>query len=287
MTTNSRDITRAILISLVFVFITDSVFAGSEGGRSGATVDAALTFNICDAGGGTWRYSGEVAVWNESAIDTIGLAVAIDIQKKPSGGGFYESVYGELSSVDEIAAGTTEETAATFPFRIFGVPLSGEIRSVASVWILNHSGSFGLPKGVEPKVTWLDEVGPCEVACGCTYSQDYWGQLDVIWPAGYDRDDPFFLSGQAWQFYLDNPSDNSYDILAGEYIAFVLNQANGSCVPTGIETTIGQATAWLLANGPDVCPSSSSCDAQRNWARSLAAYNLGIYPGGPGNCGEF
>jgi hypothetical protein len=263
-------------------------FAGSVAaqGRSGTTLAAVKTIDICDPGDSVnWRYSGEIALWNEGAIDTLGLAIQDCIQNKTGSGQFVDTYCAAISVSQQIPAGTTEGTAFSFPYSFLAPPLSGDIRNIARVTITNHSGSLGTPKGPEPKATWLGEVEPCPVTCTCTLSQGYW-KTHSDWPAPYSPTNTFFLSGQTWQYYLDQPGGNGYNILAVQYIAAVLGKANGSCVPDGIQGVIDEATAWLQANGPIACPSPSSCGTQKNWGKILEDYIQGIYPGSPGHCGE-
>ena len=277
---------KVVLVFLIAVALAAlPASAGPTGGKNGTTLAAVKTIDICDAGDGQWRYSGEVSVWNEGAVATSGLAIQDCIQNKT--GTLFVDVYCNNLSVSEIAAGTTEGTATTFSYSFLAAPLSGDIRNAARLTILNHSGSLGIPKGPEPKATWLGEVGPCPVECGCTFSQGYWGNKpDVIWPAPYDRNALFFLSTNTWQYYLDNPGGNGYNILAVQYIAATLDQANGSCVPSGVQDVLTMATAWLNANGPGACPKASSCGVQKDWAKILDDYIQGAYPGSPGHCGE-
>jgi len=276
---------KVILVLLVAVALAAVPASAAGGGKNGTTLAAVKTIDICDAGDGNWRYSGEVAAWNEGVLATSGLAIQDCIQS--NGSGQYADAYCINLSVSEIPAGTTAGTATSFPYSFLAAPLTGDIRNTARITILNHSGSIGTPKGPEPKATWLGEVALCPVDCGCTFSQGYWGNKpDVIWPTGYNRDDLFFLSGQTWQYYLDNPGGNGYNILAVQYIAAVLDQANGSCVPAGVQDTLTMAAAWLSVNAPTACPSPSSCGPQKDWGKILDDYIQGAYPGSPGHCGE-
>ena len=77
-----------------------------------------------------------------------------------------------------------------------------------------------------------------------------------------------------------------YYILAVQYIGAVLNAANGSPVPQGIQDTLNLATNWFNANAPGACTTGPSCGDQKTWAGILESYNLGTYPGSPGHCDE-
>jgi hypothetical protein len=252
---------------------------------SGTTLAAVKTIDICDAGNGAWRYSGDIALWNEGAIDTVGLAIQDCIQYKTGGGKFSDAYCADISVSQQIPAGTTSGTAISFPYSFLAAPLSGDIRNIARVTITNHSGSLGKPFGPEPKATWLGEVGPCTVECGCTLSFGYWRNHSE-WPVPDSPTDLFFSSGQTWQYYLDNPGGNGYNILAVQYIAALLDKANGSCVPTGVQEILDDATAWFNANGPSACPLAKDCGVQKDWGKILDDYIQGIYPGSPGHCGE-
>jgi hypothetical protein len=279
--------------------------AQKSGGKSGTTLAAVKTLDICDNGDGTWTYSGEIALWNEGAIDTVGLAITDCIQNKV-GSGQFQDVYCTTTfepALHEIAKGTTQLTASTFKYSIEATPLlEGYIRNVARVTITNHSGSLGTPKGPEPKDTWTGEVLPCPTECGCTYTQGYWGSKPgVVWPAPYDRNAPFYLSGLTWQEILDGTAGgNGYFILAHQYIAAVLNKSSDACVPDGIQGILDEAEAWFAVNtqgtdkigtGKDAIPATGcyvggSCGTQKDWGAILDDYNNGVYPGSPGHCSD-
>jgi hypothetical protein len=155
------------------------------------------------------------------------------------------------------------------------------------ITILNHSSSLGVPKGPEPRATFLGSVQPCPTPGGCVYTQGYWGNKpDIVWPAPYSRIDTFFLSNQTWQGVMDTPvsASQGYYQLAHQYIAAVLNKADNAPVPAGIQTTLDQAFAWLTLYGPSACFAGGSCGMQKDWAATLDLYNNGVYPGGPSHC---
>lgn len=274
------------------VLFTPSTFAAPPKPQSGTTLAAYKTLDICEVTPETenapavWYYSGVIAVWNEGAVPTEGLAIVDVIQNKLSGP-TWNPAYSVSITLEPavIPAGTTREEATVFTYGYEGPALLGDIRNVVTVTITNHSGSLGTPKGPEPKATWNGLVVPCE-ALGCTYTQGYWDDKpDVVWPDGYLRDAIFFLSGQTWQDVLDTPvGGNGYYILAYQYIAAVLNKANGAFVPQGVQNTLVLAQTWFSVNGPSACPSGSSCGLQKGWAAVLDLYNKGLYPGGPLHC---
>jgi hypothetical protein len=253
-------------------------------GKNGTTLAASKTIDICQLADGSWHYSGEVSVWNEGAVATVGLAIQDCIQNKTDSGPFVDTYCGNLS-VTEIPAGTTEPNATVFPYSFDAAPLDPYIRNVARVTILNHSGSIGIPKGPQPRATWTGLVEACVTECGCVLTQGYWKTHPESWPEGFPTDAAFYLSGNTWMGVLNTePAGNKYYNLAHQYIAATLNQASGACVPSGVQDVLDLATAWLAANAPSACPLPSSCGLQNTWAGILDDYNNGLYPGGPAHC---
>jgi hypothetical protein len=262
---------------------------------NGTTLAAYKTIDICVVDANTWKYSGEVAVWNEGAVDTQGLKICDYIQKKNISGPNWTTVFGkdEIGGGAVIAAGTTQQTATAFPYSFQGAPITSvDIRNVADVTILNHSGHLGTPFGPSPKATYAGPIPPpaCPKPCGCTYTRGYWGNKPgVVWPAPYDRGAAFYYSGLTWQQIVTAPgSGNGYYILGPQFVAATLNVANGACLPDGVKTTLQLAQNWLnnSANTPATCSAKGSCGLQKDWAKVLDDYNNGIYPGGPAHCGD-
>ena len=262
-------------------------------GQNGTTLAASKTIDICSLDDQTWLYSGEVSVWNEGVLDTVGLAIKDCIQHKITGK--FADVYCAASfdpAPTSIPAGTTKETATVFKYTITGAPLPGDIRNAAAVTILNHSGSLGKAKGPEPKATWNNGAPPpCDFTpdgLGCTLTQGYWGNKPgVTWPGENQRADPFFASGYTWQQILDaSAGGNGYIILAKQYIAAVLNHENGAHVPSGVQGVLDFATGFFSGTTTPglACPSPSSCGPQKTWGAILDSYNNGEYPGGPLHC---
>jgi hypothetical protein len=286
-----RNVGVAGLAALAILFGTMAVPAFAA---PGTTLAAEKTLDICVVGEGIWRYSGEIAVWNSGAVDTSGLAIKDCIQNKGSGplwtNAYCDPTFQPDPTNYPIEKGTTLETATIFKYSLEGAPLPGDIRNDAKVTILNHSGHVGTPWGPEPKATWTGGTPKaCEQECGCTYTQGYWGNKPgVVWPGPYDRNATFYQSGQTWQQVLDtsvNVSQGYYQ-LAHQYIAAVLNFANGACQPQGVKDVLNDASNWLTNNAPSACTAKGSCGQQKDWAAELATYNEGTYPGGPSHCGD-
>ena len=299
------------LVTLVGAAVVLAVLSPSPAmaaGKAGTTLAAYKTVDICELPNGDWQYSGEIAVWNEGSVETQGLAIQDCIQNKTGAGPFVDAYC--AASFDPpltaIPPGTSQLTAITTRYTIVGPALAGYIRNRAHLTIRNHSGALGTPKGPEPKATWLGTavpLCPVERTCGCTYSQGYWGSKPgVVWPADFDRNAPFYLSGLTWQQVLDTPAGgNGYFILAHQYIAAVLNKASGSCVPTGIDDTLELAEEWFQGHSQGVpeikdkgktiqaaagCYVNGSCGPQKNWGAIVEDYISGAYPEAPGHCGD-
>lgn len=287
--------------TLVVVLITILVLAGTSfagNPKSGTTLAGYKTIDICylpaedGSDSGTWRYSGVISVWNQGAVDTVGFTLTDFVEYK-TGNTWRKGFDVPITYSGEIPAGTTQTTALTFPYSMDYTALPGTIRNNATLTILNHSGYIGTPFGPNPKATFAGTVNACVVDLGCTLTQGYWGTLGPdenphTWPAPYDRSATFFLSGQTWQQVMDTPVNVSqgYYQLAHQYIAAELNEANGAYVPQGVQATLDLASAWLGANGPSACTANGSCGTQKDWAATLDLYNNGLYPGGPGHCGD-
>jgi len=111
---------------------------------------------------------------------------------------------------------------------------------------------------------------------GCTYTQGYWKNHPSAWPAGYSPNATFFSSEQTWLEVLwTPPRGDEYYILAHQYIAAVLNVANGATAPDSVQAAIDAATAYFQG-------ASASRDQVLAWADTLAQFNEGYL--GPGHC---
>jgi hypothetical protein len=292
-------LTATLAIGLLSgVFVAQAAAAG----KSGTTLAAVKTLEICEVSPATdtalavWRYYGEIAIWNQGAVITQGLAIDDEIQTKCGSGQFanlYQVPQANFTPAPHNAvAGTTQVTADLYTYFVDANAVPGcDIRNVANITITNHSGQTGA-FGPSPKSTWTGGTPPpCELPTGgCVYTQGYWGNKpDVVWPSPYDRNAAFYLSLQTWQQVLDTPVNVSqgYYQLAHPYIAAVLNVENGAPVPSGLlQDVLNQADNWLTNNGPSACTANGSCGTQKDWAKILDSYNNGLYPGGPVHCGD-
>ena len=273
----------AIWLASTAIVCADSAFAQS---KNGTTLAASKTIEVCSVSADTWRYSGVVSLYNEGAVATQGLVINDRIQNK-TGITWVDVQTAFSAEVPSIPAGTTYATAIKFPYVIEGAAVSGLIRNVATITITNHSGSMGIPKGPEPKATFMGTVAPCDIVAGCTRTQGYWGNKpDVVWPAPYDRDAYFYLSALTWQQVMDMPVNTAtgYYQLAHQFIAASMNKASGASVPPGVQQVLDMSEAWLSATPKESCADKSSCGLQKTWAITLDTYNNGKYPGAPAHC---
>jgi hypothetical protein len=305
----------------------------AQKGKNATTLAASKTLDICEvtpatsSTPATWRYSGVVSVWNEGVLATEGLQITDCIQLWAGKKGFvdYAGTCDAFVNADnvQIPAGTTQPNATVFFYEAEAPAVTVDVRNIARVKILNHSGSVGKPTGPEPKFTWAGGTVPsCVVDCGgpfvrcdvprcslfpgltpncnreCTYTQGYWGSGinganadndKHPWPSPYSRTAIFFNSTMTWQQVLDSDvsGGNAYFNLAHQYIAAVLN-AKTEVVPSGVQATITLATAWFenVANTPTSC-AAGQCGLQVTWAGTLDTYNNGIYStASPPHCAD-
>jgi hypothetical protein len=314
-------------------------FAGPR--ANGTTLAASKDLNICrvndngtpdDPSNDTWRYYGNISVWQEGAVPTVGLAINDCIQFKAfdSSGQFQNSACAvvDVSADPFIPAYTPLESAYTYPYEIEGPALNGYIRNSATVTITNHSGHLGVPWGPNPKFTYVGPLGLDVPACdlglpgGCAYSWGYWknhrpgGNIEQSWPSPYLPTDTFFYATKngaciancgsppnddvfvqlpaTWADMLDHSvAGNAYYKLAHQYIAAVLNVANGATAVSGITGPGGileLATNWFNTSTNTVasCQGGSLCGTQGSWAGLLELYNTGGYAAasGPAHCGD-
>lgn len=274
----------AIVVGMILVAVPS--FA-QKSGKNGTTLAGSKTVDICSVSDTLWRYSGDVSVWNEGALDTSGLMVNDCIQTKGANGKFADVpslCASNLNGGVQIPAGTTLQTATTFQYEVYGPPIFGYIRNSATIKILNHSGSIGKATGPEPKATFVGDVAPCSTPCGCARSHGYWKTHPEAWPAGHSPSDPFYLSGVTWGDVLDYAGPNGYYILGRQYAAAILDGATGACVPDGVQDVLDLSSGFFIANTPAACPLNSSCGLQKTWAGTLDDYVTGQYPGGPAHC---
>jgi len=121
---------------------------------------------------------------------------------------------------------------------------------------------------------------PCPVpppSVGCVLTQGFWKTHPNAWPAGYSPSSTFFLSEKTWLEVLwTAPRGDAYYILAHQYIAAVLNVANGATPPAEVSDVIDAATAWFGSHSPGVPASSPEGQTLIQWAEVLEAFNEGM-----------
>jgi hypothetical protein len=259
-------------------------------GKSGTTLSASKTIDICVQRNGQWRFSGVITVTNGGDKATEGLTITDWVEWK-KGDMDWEKLCDAVvnGSPGEIPAGETR----TFEYACVSWPpavSNPAIRNQALVTITNHSGKPGQAFGPNPKASWEGALPPpaCRENLGCTYTQGYWKNHATNWPTGYEPSALFYSSGQTWLqvLWTEPKGGNAYYILAHQYIAAVLNKANGAYVPAEIQSILTSAASWFSTSNPSSCAEKGSCQPQKNWAAVLDTYNRGEYPGGPPHCGD-
>lgn len=305
--TNSSKWTVSIALGMTAMLAASSSSLAESKGKNGTTLAASKTLEICvvkDSDPTTWRHFGEIAVWNEGAVETEGLTISDLIEQKQPSGNLWNLLCENATITPQpitIPPGTTQQTALVFKY-LCEAPagtLTEDVRNTAKVKITNHSGQIGKPFGPEPKATVLAAELPSLPFCdeggdGCVHTIGYWGTHHDAWPAGYSPDNPFFTSGYTWGELLppSNEGDNSngYIQLARQYIAATLNLASDASMPSGLETdTYNPATNYFnttTVTAEEACPNPSNCGTQKTWASQLDTYNNGNYPDGPAHCSD-
>jgi hypothetical protein len=204
-------------------------------GANGTTLAAIKTIGICDTADGQLIY-GEISVWNEGVVDTVGLAISDVIQRKVGKNWVPVCTPTIGEPITEIPAGTTLDTATIYHYSC-NLPAgtispTDLIKNTASITILNHSGSLFKAKGPSPSATWNGEFHclPPE-GCVCPLSMGYWGNPD------HGADTRIILAEGAQQ--------DAKVRLANQYYAALDNIANGACLPADLDQTLADAAALL------------------------------------------
>ncbi len=273
-------------------------------GSSGATLQADKTLDICLNNDGTWTYSGAVAVWN-TGTNAATACLINDVIETKVGNQPFTTKIPVLTNVvcpDTIPGGTTQQGAFVTLYSVSGAALSGTIRNNAKVTIANHSG--GRTNGPNPKATYTGSIPPpaCGGDCGCALTQGYWKNHtdDPAWLTAnlsvFDTNSSGSGADEALAILLTEPQfGDAWIILAHQYIAYLLNVANGACTPDGLVGLNGPVTkaGTFFSTYPDHASclatkggNSNPCGAPVADACVLDVYNHGEYPEGPSHCVE-
>ena len=141
---------------------------------------------------------------------------------------------------------------------------------------------------------------------GCTLTQGYWKTHSEFGPAPEDEDwyligdfdgdgteegpnEAFYLSGQTWyQVFWTKPAGNAYYTLAKQYMAALLNIANGADSPANVDAAIAAADTLFETYTPAQIGALKGNKQPRpqfiSAAGTLGSYNEGLI--GPGHCDE-
>jgi hypothetical protein len=269
---NCRRISARVLVLLPFLFALQHSHAQPAAPAVSSTLDVCV-----DETTGKWRYSGVVTVLGKG--DPAALAVGYRVQNAVNRDGYADAlvlpkVAGTERGIVDPATGAT-----TFLFSADAAPLIlGTLRNATSVQ--SGMGATTYAAGA----AYAAQVCGCPVI-GCVRTQGYWkSKPGVVWPAPYDRDAQFFLSGLTWQQLFNTPPrGNAYIILAHQYMAARLNTAVPTSAPAGVQAVYFAAQEWFASATLDTCP-NGGCALQKTWAATLDTYNNGLYPGAPQHC---
>jgi hypothetical protein len=271
--------------------------AAAPGGSSGATLQADKTIEICDNGDGTWTYSGAVSVWNTGTTDATACQITDVIETKNVSGpnwttactALLNASCGNLSAI--VPGETPEGSAFVTTYSCDAPAATTTVRNNANVTIANHSG--GRANGPNPKATYFGPVPPptCALDCGCALTQGYW-KNHTDDPAWSTADlSAFGGATNALEILKTEPQGgNKWYILAHQYIAYLLNVANGACTPKGLQTIVTNAGNFFAGHtDPAACQPVKGvdpCNVSVGDACILDVYNHGEYPEGPLHCEE-
>ena len=268
------------VLTLTAMVATPAAQKKGGGGANGTTLAAQKTIEICSVDDSTWRVSGVVNVWNAGAIAAEGLVVTDTLEVKV-GSDDWKTVADDPNVAFVSSFPVTAEPGVSFPYSFTTPPLVGTIRNSATATITNHSGSIGVAKGPNPKVTYYGDVPPAACASadlGCSFSQGYWKTHPEAWPIQGDDlfTDPWSdVLGDKYKGLEGQPRNAAW-----QYIAASLNAANGAFVPTGVKAALVAIKAHFDGTGV------LSKDALATTSGILETFNKGSYPDGPPHCGE-
>lgn len=272
-------------------------------------VDCGVTFPYSLAAGGTLTCSYSTSLSDAtSRVNT--ATVTVDAASKVGGGSdTADIIFGApTTEVDECIDVTDDQygflgtvcysqAPKTFNYSIYVGPYDTcgeyEFVNVAS-FVTNDTGVTG-----SDSWTVLVDV-PC--GGGCTLTQGYWKTHSVFGPAPADdawyligdKDldtlsegpgETFFKSGKTWyQVFWTPPAGNAYYNLAHQYMAAVLNIANGASSTPAVDSAILSATNFFKTKLPTAALTKAQRAQLLSWASILDKYNNGLI--GPGHCSE-
>ena len=115
---------------------------------------------------------------------------------------------------------------------------------------------------------------------GCTYTQGGYKNTLSRWPSGYSPSDQFFDSGLTWlQMFNTAPKGgNIYVKLAHQYMAAVMNVANGATANSSVQAAIDGAYDYFQNH------TSYSASQLLAWHNLLDSFNNGNQ--GPAHCDD-
>lgn len=203
-----------------------------------------------------------------------------------------------IVDIHEFVAIDTEEGGSWEAFDSGGVSIvSGSIANIVDG--TDQIVTVGAT-GVTKFVVTLDGSGAVDNFCvnveeeeeeeGCTLTQGFWKNTKKgPWPAPYNRDDTFFLSGKTWQKVLKTaPAGNAYYQAAHQFIAASLNAANGASTPDEVDDALALGLSLFNTYAPaDIADLSGDNSLRAQFISvndTLDSYNTGDI--GPGHCDD-
>lgn len=206
------------------------------GGPTPGVVDTA-EFEICKYGtSATFTYS--VASGPAQSISLADGQCAVLANTRTLGKGTIQVTATETADptivLDSIVATTN---SVLNPVGVRGAPITGTN---------TYAGMFNGDRGTLVEFYNSPAPPPPPPPLGCTYTHGYWKNHTSAWPTPYSSSATFYTSGQSWVTVLKTPvKGNAYYILAYQYIAAVLNGANGASAPDNVQQTMAASLAYF------------------------------------------
>ncbi|MGH7658294.1 MAG: hypothetical protein ACREL6_08665, partial [Gemmatimonadales bacterium] len=237
----ARPAIAAALAALVLgCAASDTVAPGSSPEFVLTSADAATNFEVCKYGTAA---TFDVSV-NGGAATTVTLAAGA-CQTVHSQAGPGTAATPDVVTVTEHSdpSYTLDQIIVTqYSYAFTGDP-NPNITTTTLTGTNSASGEVGLEKGAS--IAFYNS--PVSTGGGCTYTQGGYKNTLSRWPAGFSPDDPFFSSGRTWLEMFKTPpkGGNIYIKLAHQYMAAVMNVANGAMASTEVQAAIDGSTAYF------------------------------------------
>jgi hypothetical protein len=297
---------RGMCYAACSAFVLGMAAVGSSGvvaaPQNGPKLGLAATIEVCQRlDNGRWIFRGAITVANtgNEAGDIVSLENPLESKDKGPWTPELDTrlfTASDLQSPEGIVVPAGGSVRFLYTKGSDTPPPEGSLRVVPTVTYAEHGGGGG-QKTTSTNAEW---PGGTPAACAqadasnCVWRASRWqikaGAVN-IWPAPFQRSEPFFQSGRTWQQVLnfalakDPPSTNPYWAFAAEWIAATLNQARGAVMADNLKNEhYAPLGEWLESHQPNACKVAGTCADQAASGTALGTFNDGQYPDGPQLC---